>query len=174
MILLSLFLFLFVILFSFAVLIPSGKEYRVKRLENKKLYRELRSYENFHNETQEKLQELRSSKRAIITAFKRTFNPLRFEKQNKSYFSSLSIREISFSKTEGKFALYEVNTTSQISSPKNFYHFLDALNKSDWIIGVNFPIIFKREGELIKSSFTMQVYANSSDSNSTASLSVAK
>jgi len=170
----SLFLFIFVLVFSFAVLIPEGKEYRIKRVELKKTNKELREYENFHNETLETLQDLKSKNRRIITAFDATFNPSRFEKQNKNYFSSLSISEVNFLKVEKDFAIYEVNTTSEISSPSTFYDFLDSVNKSDWIIAVNFPINFKRDGELIKSSFTMKVYCNNKDSNITASSSVDK
>ncbi|WP_434658444.1 hypothetical protein [Sulfurimonas sp. NW9] len=103
-----------------------------------------------------------------------TFNPDRFEKKYKTFFSSLHVMKVERSKDEEGFATYEVNTTSKISSPKNFYNFLDALNKADWIIGVNFPIDFKREGEMIKSSFTMKVYTNNKDKNSTASGSVSK
>lgn len=173
--LLSFFLFVFVLVFSFGVLIPQGKEYRVKRLELKKVSKELREYENFHSETTDILQDLRGKNRAIITAFGAAFNPQRFEKLNKKYFSSLSVVSVSEPKLEDKFALYEVNTTSEISSPKTFYDFLDALNKGDWIIEVNFPIDFKREGELIRSSFTMKVYVDNKESNSTAlSASVAK
>jgi hypothetical protein len=69
------------------------------------------------------------------------------------------------SSKDDEFISYEVNTSSQISSPKSFYDFIEALNKADWIIGVNFPITFKRDGELIQSSFTMKVYR--SDKNTT-------
>jgi len=170
----SFFLFIFVIVFSIGVLIPSGKEYRIKRLELKKTAKELREYENFHDETLDTLKNLQSNNRSIITAFDATFNPQRFEKQHKEFFSSLSIAAINFSHIDNEFAVYEVNTTSKISSPSSFYDFLDAINKSDWIIGVNFPILFKREGELIKSSFTMKVYCNNLDTNKTASSSEAK
>jgi len=172
--LISIFLFLFVLVFSFGVLIPKGKEYRESRLELRKENLELRKYQNFHDETLAKLKDLQSKNRHIITAFDTPFNPDRFEMQHKVFFSSLHVSKVERSKDEDGFATYEVNTTSQISSPTNFYDFLDALNKSDWIIGVNFPIDFKRDGEMIKSSFTMRVYANNKDKNSTASASVAK
>ncbi len=174
LIVVSLFLFIFVLIFSFGVLIPEGKEYRIKRVELKKADKELRQYENFHYETLDTLKELQSTNRAIITAFDASFKPERFEKQNKGYFSSLSLSKVEFREVEETFAVYEVNTTSEISSPKSFYDFLDSVNKSDWIIGINFPIDFKREGELIKSSFTMKVYSNSKETNSTASESVDK
>jgi len=170
----SLFLLLFVFIFSFGVLIPSGKEYRIKRLEVKKAEKELRKYEDFQSETLETLKNLQSENRRIITAFDTTFNPQRFEKENKKYFISLHVAEISFLEIQDEFAVYEVNTTSKIDSPTSFYDFLDAINKSDWIVGVNFPIHFKREDKLIKSSFTMKVYCNNKENNSTASSSEAK
>lgn len=171
---LSLLLLIFVIIFSFAVLIPEGKEYRVNRVELKKISNELREYENFHNETQKTLQDLRSKNRRIITAFERAFSPDRFEKKNKKYFTSLHISKVHLEKIEDDFAVYEVNTTSKISSPKVFYDFLEGVNKSDWMININFPIMFKREGKLIKSSFTMKVYCNNSDTNKSTSASEAK
>lgn len=172
--LISIFLFSFVLIFSFGLLIPEGKEYRVKRVEVKKATQELIKYQNFHDETLETLKDLQSKNRHIISAFEATFNPQRFEKQHKSYFSSLSLSKISHVGEEEGFSLYEVNTTSKISSPTNFYDFLDAVNKSDYIIKVNFPIDFVRSGEMIKSSFTMEVYKNRSDKNATASKSEAK
>jgi hypothetical protein len=74
------------------------------------------------------------------------------------YFQSLSLSEITMQSVDGNFATYEVNTSSLIHSPQGFYDFLDAVNKSDNIVGINFPIHFQREANLIKSSFTMHVY----------------
>ena len=161
------FFLIFVLLFSFAVLIPEGKEYRKNRVEFKKESKELRRYQNFHNEVQGKLKELQSENRNIITAFDATFDPYRFQKQHRDYFSALTLSALSKVSDEDEFIAYEVNTTSEISSPKSFYEFLDALNKSDWIISVEFPINFKRDGEMIKSSFTMKVFYADNDRNST-------
>jgi len=160
-------LLVFVLLFSFTVLIPKGKEYREDRIEYKKASREFRRYQNFHSEVQEKLKGIQAENRHIITAFDATFNKERFEKQHRDYFSSLTLSRLSNTALEDEFISYEVNTTSEISSPKSFYDFLDAVNKSDWIIAVEFPINFKRDGEMIKSSFTMKVYAVHKESNAT-------
>ena len=161
------FLLVFVLLFSFALLIPEGKEYRKNRVEFKKESKELRRYQNFHNEVQERLKELQSENRNIITAFDATFDPYRFQKQHRDYFSALTISALSKVSDDDEFITYEVNTTSEISSPKSFYEFLDAVNKSDWIISVEFPINFKRDSEMIKSSFKMKVYYADNDRNST-------
>ena len=170
----SFFLLLFVLLFSFAVLIPAGKEYRIKRVEMKKASKELRGYTRFHSETLETLKDLQHKNRRIITSFDATFNPQKFEKQNQKYFSALRVSSINFLNLEEEFAVYEVNTTSKINSPTSFYKFLDNINKSDWIIEVNFPISFKRSGDEINSSFTMKVYSNNKDTNASTSASEAK
>lgn len=162
---LSVILFIFVLFFSFSILIPNGQEYRQQRGELLKESLELKRYEDFSDETLERLKKLQSENRHIITAFKTPFDPERFEKQYKNYFNSLTVTPKVKIGTEDEFAIYEVNTTSKINSPTVFYDFLDAVNKSDWIIGVNFPINFKREAEMISSSFTMKVY--SIDSNTT-------
>ena len=161
------FLLVFVLIFSFALLIPEGKEYRKNRVEFKKESLELRRYQNFHNEVQERLKELQRENRNIITAFDATFDPYRFQKQHRDYFSALTLSALSKVSDDDEFIAYEVNTTSEISSPKSFYEFLDAVNKSDWIISVEFPINFKRDAEMIKSSFTMKVYYADNDRNST-------
>ncbi len=165
LIILSLLLFIFVLVFSFTVLIPKGKEYRKERITVKKAEKELRRYQDFHNETTTELQDLQKKNRNIIIAFDKVFNQERFEKQYKKYFSSLQLSKLATPVKNDEFLSYEVNTTSQMSSPKSFYDFIEALNKADWIIGVNFPIAFKRDGELIKSSFTMKVYC--ADQNTT-------
>jgi hypothetical protein len=155
---LSMFLLLFVLLFSFMVLIPNGKEYRVQRTALHKDTMELRRYEEFANTTLDTLKQLQSENAHIITAFDNSFNSERFQKQHSPYFTSLKLARKKTLANEDEFAVYEVNTTSSINSPQSFYEFLDAVNKGDWIIGINFPIDFKRDHELINSSFTMRVY----------------
>ncbi|MCK9454927.1 MAG: hypothetical protein WCY51_07780 [Sulfurimonas sp.] len=166
LIFMTLFLLLFVLIFSFLVLIPEGKEYRIKKAELKRENSELKQLSDFSIEKEVVLQKLQSDNLHAIKAFANNFSPKRFEKQHRLFFSSLSISKKSKLEDEDDFSVYEVNTTSQISSPKSFYNFLDSVNKSDWIIAVNFPINFKRDGEMISSSFTMKVY-NSKESNAT-------
>jgi esterase/lipase len=167
--LLATFLFFFILIFAFVLLIPEGKTYRIKRLELKKEQKEYKKYKTFYDETLTTLQELQSKNRHIIDAFDNVFYPERFEKQYKKHFSSLKLSKLSRKEDEDGFAVYAVRTRSHINSPKNFYDFLDDINKADWIIGVNFPINFVRDGEMIESSFTMKVYVNNKDKNATAS-----
>ena len=167
-------LLLFVLLFAFFVLIPKGKEYRAERMELQKSNLKLQKYQDYHDQVYTTLKNLQSKNRHIISAFENKFDAKRFIQEHKSYFSSLNVAKITRVGEQDEFDLYEVNTTSNMASPKNFYDFLDAINKSDWIIGVNFPITFKRKGEVIASSFTMKVYANKEQSKAVASVSQAK
>ncbi len=158
LLLLSILLLVFVLIFSFLVLIPQGKEYRKQRVNLNQQRLEARRLKQLNDRTLETLKNLQADNGSIITAFDNSFNPARFQKLNRTYFTSLELSKSKKLPNEEEFSVYEVNTTSKIDSPQSFYEFLDALNKSDWIIEVNFPINFKRDAKLISSSFTMKVY----------------
>ncbi len=155
---LSTFLLLFVFIFSFGVLIPKGKEYRIQNTEQKKEKKDLRAYQAFNDEKIANINLLRENNKVIISAFDNEFNPIKFKKEYKEYFSRLDISEQITVTAKDEFEIYEVNTTSEINSPKSFYNFLESINKSAWIIKIDFPINFKRYNENITSSFTMKVH----------------
>ena len=163
-------LLIFVLLFSFMVLIPKGQEYRIKKYNLRKVQRELKRHQDFNDMTFDTLKKSQAENRHVIEALDAIFNAQKFEKQHKNYFSSITLSKMKRTADEDGFEVYEVNTSSKIDSPKTFYDFLDALNKGDWVIGVDFPINFKREADIIHSSFTMKVYCSkneSDDSNTT-------
>ncbi len=148
----------FSIWFATAKLIPMGKEYRKDRISLKKERIDLKRHKDFHKTTLETLNRTKTKNRLIIEAFENKFDPNNFKRRFGKYFIELAIHKTNKPNSHEWYDVYEVNTTSKITSPKSFYDFLDALNKSEWIVGVTFPIDFSREGELIHSSFKMQVY----------------
>lgn len=147
-----------IFIFAFVFLIPNGKEYRVMRMESKKVSYQVDAIQAEYDKIYAKLKGMQADNRHIIGAYKNIFNAERFRKMYASHFENFTLSELSAHSQDGEFAVYEVNTSSLIHSPQGFYDFLDAVNKSDNIIGVNFPIHFQRDGNLIKSSFTMHVY----------------
>lgn len=147
-----------VFVFSFAVLIPAGKEYRLSRMEVKKVSYGVDIIQNEYDRVYNKLKSLQTNNQHIIGAYKNIFNPQRFKKLYEKHFESFTLSALTPQSKESEFAVYEVNTSSLIQSPQGFYDFLDAVNKSDNIVSVNFPIHFERDANLIKSSFTMHVY----------------
>ena len=162
----SLFLLVVVLLFSFLVLIPSGKEYRILRVEMKKERLNFQEYEHYYEKTYKELKELQSNNRRIIMAFNSSFDSKRFLHQHKESFEALHLSKLTKKADDEGFEIYEVNATSKIDTPQIFYDFIDDIAKSDWIVGVNFPIRFVREGSLIHSNFTMRVYSDSNSSQS--------
>ena len=156
---LSVILLIFVLIFAFVFLIPQGKAYRIERLEMKKHALNEAQYNRWHDEVFTELKELQSSKKHIIAAYENGFDKERFIKINQIYFESLKLNELKKKSGDESFTLYEVNATSKIDSPNSFYSFLQSINKSEWIVNVNFPINFEREGNLIKSSFTLKIYS---------------
>ncbi|WP_373069750.1 hypothetical protein [Sulfurimonas sp.] len=165
MLFLSIILLVFVLLFSFSALIPEGKEYRLQRVQLAKEYKDLKRYQEYDAKVFEELKILQSNHRHIITAFDTAFDKDRFIKKYKGVFNTLELTKADKDTKEDGFTVYNVKTSSKISTPATFYKFLDEINKSDWIVAVTFPIDFKREGDVINSSFQMRVYANSKDSN---------
>ena len=169
---LTLFSILMIVLsvwFATSKLIPMGKEYRKNRITLKKEKIDLQRHQDYYNQTLELFNRTKSKNRHIIEAFENDFDPQRFRANYSKYFIDLSLSKASDVNQSDWYEVYEVQTTSKIKSPTNFYDFLEALNKSDWIVGVTFPINFVREGELIHSSFKMQVYKKSNENNTTKS-----
>ncbi len=157
---LSLVLLIGVVAFSFFMLIPKGKEYRSLRLESKKEIQKLDLTQHRYDLTNNRLKEMESQHHHTMSAFNAKFNPDRFERLYRKQFSDLYLTEVTTFESNGSFKVYEVNATSKITSPESFYKFVDGVNKSEWIIGVNFPIHFERDGDKIRSSFTMRVHNN--------------
>ncbi len=147
-----------IVFFSMFVLIPKGKEYRLLRLEAMKEEKVVNEVRAVHKVTHENLEKLQKENAKTIAAYQAPFNPLKFTRLYAHEFQNLFLTELSMADENGSFKVYEVNATTKITSPESFYNFLEKINKSKWIIGVNFPIHFERDGDLIKSSFTMKVH----------------
>ena len=160
LVLISLILLVGIIIFSVLFLIPKGKEYRTLRLESKKENQLITQAQERYDDVNEKYTKLKGENTHIIQAFKTPFDSVRFTKNNHQDFQDLYLTEIEMAEHNGSFKVYEVNATTKITSPQTFYQFLEKINKSEWVIGVDFPINFERDGDKIKSSFTMKVHSN--------------
>ena len=134
------------------------------RIDMKKERLKLQEYQQFHDTTYSELKNLQSKNKNIIVAFENTFSQDRFIAQHKQSFKALQLSKLTPKADEKGFVVYEVNATSKIDTPQTFYDFIDDISKSDWIVGMNFPIKFVREGSLIHSNFTMKVYCDSNRS----------
>jgi len=160
-------LLILVLVFSFFVLVPKGKQYRADRLEYQKESKEVKKYQDIHTAIEKKLKLLENKNRDLLHSFEIAFSEQKFQEQYAEYFSSLKISKLLSKNRQDAFVSYEVDTRFKMSSPKSFYDFLDALNSSNWVIAVNPPISFKRENEMMQSSFVVRVYGLNNEINAT-------
>jgi len=160
LVLISLLLLTGIVIFSVFFLIPKGKEYRTLRLESKKEQQLIDRAQEEYDAVNQKLERLKQENTHTMKAFATPFDPKKFTKDNQEDFQDLYLTELELADHNSSFKVYEVNATTKISSPQVFYQFLEKINKSDWVIGVNFPIYFERDEDKIKSSFTMRVHRN--------------
>ena len=56
------------------------------------------------------------------------------------------------------FFRYELNVTSMVKTPSKFYNFIDALQKYDNIVKIDFPIKMRGEGDKIHTTFNIKIY----------------
>lgn len=153
----------FIIIFAFLVLIPNGKSYRVAKTQLNSANAELKDLQDRYAMVSNELHNILSKNDKVLQAYKNSFDTKEFIEQNKKYFTSLDVSQVSKLDEEDGFSVYKVDTVSNIHTPQNFYDFLDNISNSKWIILVNFPIEFKKDADLIMSSFTMKVYNNKSN-----------
>lgn len=148
-------LFFAIILFLF---IPAGKAYKQEHETYVHQKQILNEAQNRHDDTLHELKSLQTKYRTIIRGYEKAFDPQEFDEVYSRYFTKLTLKEIKKLENESIFEVYEVRTTSKINSPTIFYDFLTAINKSDNIIRVEFPIEFVAHDGVIDASFRMQVY----------------
>jgi hypothetical protein len=149
-----------IIFFAFVAifLIPTGKQYKKDHKVYMKAIYERNRAQDFHDETMMNLKELQGKNRPIIVAYSNMFDPDAFARQYKQYFKQLKLTSVDAKEKEDIFDIYEVKATSHIHSPTDFYDFLEAVNKSENIISVEFPIRFVAKGSVINASFRLKVF----------------
>jgi len=162
----------FIILFFAFVailLIPIGKNYKRDHKVYTKVMYERDMAQNLHDITMNNLKDLQTNNRNIILSYGNSFDPDAFAKRYRSYFKRLRLTAMNSKEKESIFDVYKVDALSDIDSPTDFYAFLDALNKSENIISVEFPINFVAKGKTIKASFKLKVFSADFDNRSPVS-----
>ncbi len=149
-----------IIFFAFVAifLIPTGKQYKKDHKVYMEAIYERNKAQEYHDETMMNLKDLQQKNRSIIVAYSNKFDPDAFAKQYRGYFKQLKLTTVDAKEEEDIFDIYEVKATSDIHSPTDFYDFLEAVNKSENIISVEFPIDFVAERSVIRASFRLKVF----------------
>ena len=158
---LLIFLMIFLVLtfvFVFLLIIPHIKEHRVLQAEHKRVLIHKIRVENLFLERESELLKLKTENAHVVAAFKHPFSHEEFMVYAKKFFSDVSLVEISKGDYKKEFVEYELNVTSTLKTPTNFYNFLEGLNQYSSIVQADFPIHLEATKESITSIFKIKVY----------------
>ncbi len=158
---LLIFLMIFLIItfsFVFLLIIPNIKEHRVLQAEHKRVLLHKTRVETLFSERDAELNKIKSENSHVISAFKHDFSTKEFIEYAQKFFSNVSLVEIAQSDYKHEFTEYELNVTSLLKTPTNFYNFLDGLNRYNNIVQADFPIHLESDKEHISSIFKIKVY----------------
>jgi len=143
-------LFVVIFLFLLAVIVaPSIKKFK----ETKKEYFITKmKYDNSEEKLEiktQKYQKLYKENKRVVFALKREFDKNNFKMFSDKYMKVVSIKDKNISVYNKEFIKKTYIITATLSTPVNFYKFVDASKNYKNIIKVYFPIVFKaKNGEL--------------------------
>jgi len=158
---LLMFLFAFILitlLLITTLILPNIKKYRSARREyNQALVHKTR-VQSVLTQRERELKQLKLKNRKIFDSFSHKFSSQEFVSFANQFFDKVTLKEIKQSKYTDEFKVYELNVTSSLKTPVEFYKFLNGLNHYQNIIQADFPIDLKSNGDMIYSLFKIKVY----------------
>ena len=158
---LLLFLMAFIVItFSivFLMIIPNVKDHRTLQTEYKRVLVHKTRVENLYLEREAELSKLKVENDAVIKAFKHVFTQEEFITYARKFFAEVHLTQITKSEYKKEFVEYELNVTSTLKTPTNFYSFLEGLNRYSSIVQADFPIHLESGKDSITSTFKLKVY----------------
>lgn len=158
---LLLFLMVFIVItfaFIFLLIVPNVKEHRVLQAEHKRVLVHKTRVENLFLEREAELSKLKAENLHAIKAFGHMFTPNEFIAYAQKFFTNVSLVKVTKSDYKKEFVEYELNVTSTLKTPTNFYNFLEGLNRYSNIVQADFPIHLEANGQTISSTFKIKVY----------------
>lgn len=158
--LLLFFITFIVITFSivFLMIIPNIKDHRVLQAEHKRVLVHKTRVENLYLEREGELLKLKTENSHILKAFKHPFTQEEFMAYARTFFTQVHLTQVTKMDYKKEFIEYELNVTSTLKTPSNFYTFLEGLNRYSSIVQADFPIHLESGKESITSTFKIKVY----------------
>ena len=146
-----------VVLFGFFVFAPDIKAYRALSIELSEKQSALDALETRFDKAYRRLQDLQERERRIDQALHRHFDEAAFERYVGGFFKAYELRSIS-SEYEGDLQTDTISLRVLIASPVEYYRFIDALNRFEWVAEVKGTQRFEGVSEGIETHFTLKVY----------------
>ncbi|MDL0088130.1 hypothetical protein [Campylobacter gastrosuis] len=158
---LLLFIFIFAIVclvMIFAFIVPNIKEYRAINTQNRSQMASFAKVKQIYDTKSEALSSLKTNNQFILKSYETKFDKKKFIDFASKFFQNVSLNELEIENQNEEYFLYELNVTSSVKTPTNFYDFLDALSKYESIIKAEFPIKMKGDEKNIHTTFNIKVY----------------
>lgn len=147
-----------VMLFVFLVVIPAIKTYKTKKVLYRQTLLAEKELSQKEQELQKQLEAYKKRYRNTLDAFRHPFNEEAFLDVARKYFQNVTLTPKEEKKMESGLRLYTFEADFNARTPVKFYHFVDALQKMDNVVKINFPIEIESEGKTIRLQFNLSVY----------------
>ncbi|SFP30511.1 hypothetical protein [Hydrogenimonas thermophila] len=147
---------LFILIFG--IVIPSIKQYKSKSKVYHTVQNEYEMIKNEHESFYDKLKSLQHKNRKIIETFEKDWDKNVFLEKANRFFIRTELKLVDNNLSDTKFKIYELDATTQMSSPENFYRFMEALPLMPFAIQADFPISFYSNGDFISGVFRIKVF----------------
>ncbi|MDO5045709.1 hypothetical protein [Campylobacter sp.] len=143
----------------FAFIVPNIKEYKEINLQHRSQMASVTKISQIHSSKTANLNEMKEKQKQVFKAFETKFNKANFSSFAGKFFSDVTLQEVGAKESKEKFLRYELNVTTSLNTPSKFYQFIDALQRYDNIIKVDFPIKMHADKDKIHTTFNIKVYA---------------
>ncbi len=157
LIFLSIFIIIILVLIL-TLILPNVKQYRVYRNQYNSALAHKAKVQNVLNDRVNELKKLQLDNRKVFTSFKHKFTQPEFMLFANKFFDKVTLKEVKKSIHKKEFKVFELNVTSTLKTPVNFYKFLDGLNHYQNMIQADFPIDLKSDGKVIGATFKIKVF----------------
>lgn len=145
-------------LIIFVLIVPNMKEYKsVKALYSRNEMATMRIKNNL-NAKESELQKIAQNNQKLLDALIIKFNEQKFTQYANKFFQNVTLKKSTQQATHKGFLVYELNVSSSIQSPQNFYDFLNGLASYESVIKADFPIKMVADSNIIQSNFNIKVY----------------
>ncbi|NOX16315.1 MAG: hypothetical protein GXP61_09915 [Epsilonproteobacteria bacterium] len=140
------------------LILPNVKQYRSYKNQYNSAVVHKTKVQNVLNGRINEIKKLRLDNAKVFNSFKHKFTKPEFVLFANNFFDKVTLKEVKKSIHKKEFKVYELNVTSALKTPVNFYKFLDGLNHYQNMIQADFPIDLKSNGKVINATFKIKVF----------------
>lgn len=146
------------LLIIFALIVPSVREYKRVKTKHSRYEMSTSIMENSIKSKENELQNIIRDNSKVLDALIEKFDKKDFVEYADKFFTDVKLSDVKNQRTKDGFTLYELNVTSSIKTPNNFYKFLDGLTTYKSVVKIGYPITMQSKDDNIRASFNVKVY----------------